>query len=126
MGKIQQVTIICWIFLSYKSYEKPSDSLSFFLYIGKYLETPIILLISQMNEEIEEKINISFYLIYKITHLIFSMLPVYKASAFQKFALEGGSSLPCIVSVEDEYGHLLNDDFVIKVFKQDKSNHTCK
>jgi hypothetical protein len=54
------------------------------------------------------------------------MLPVYKASAFQKFALEGGSSLPCIVSVEDDYGRLLNDDYVVKIFKQDKSNHTCK
>lgn len=54
------------------------------------------------------------------------MLPVHKAVAFQKYALEGGSSLPCIVSVADENGNFLPDDYVIKIFKQDKSNHTCK
>jgi hypothetical protein len=53
-------------------------------------------------------------------------LPILKATSFQEFALRGGSSLPCIVSVEGENGDFLKDDYVIKIFKQDKSNHTCK
>ncbi len=53
------------------------------------------------------------------------MLPILKAVAFNKYALEGGSSLPCIVSVVDENGNILKDDYVVKILRQDKSLHTC-
>ncbi len=54
------------------------------------------------------------------------MLPFYKAIAFEKYALAGGSSQPCIVSVEDEFGNILEDAYVVKLFKTNSLNHTCK
>ena len=54
------------------------------------------------------------------------MLPIFKAFAFQEFAIKGGSSQPCIVSVKDENGNPLNDSYVVKIFKDHNLNHTCK
>jgi hypothetical protein len=54
------------------------------------------------------------------------MLPILKAFAFQEFALKGGSNQPCIVSVTDENGVLLQESYVVKIFKKHTISHTCK
>ena len=54
------------------------------------------------------------------------MLPIFKAFAFQEFALKGGSSQPCIMSVKDENGNLLKDDYVIKIYRDTNLNNTSK
>ena len=54
------------------------------------------------------------------------MLPILTAFAFQEFALKGGSSQPCIVSVCDERGNFLKDSYVIKLFQHHNLNHTSK
>jgi hypothetical protein len=53
------------------------------------------------------------------------MLPVLQAFAFQEYALPDASSLPCIVSVNDENGIPLQDSYVVKIFQQHMLNHTC-
>jgi hypothetical protein len=54
------------------------------------------------------------------------MLPVLKAVAFQEYAIQGGSSQPCIISVTDENGRFLKDSYVVKIFKDNCLDHTCK
>lgn len=54
------------------------------------------------------------------------MLPIFKATAFQEYAIQGGSSQPCIISVVDEKGRYLEDPCVVKIFKDNCLNHTCK
>ena len=53
-------------------------------------------------------------------------LPVLKAVAFQEFAVRGGSSQPCIVSVTNENGDYLQDSYVLKIFQDHRRKHTCK
>lgn len=45
------------------------------------------------------------------------MLPIYKAFSITEYAIEGGSSLPCIMSVIDDEGNILKQDFVVKVYR---------
>jgi hypothetical protein len=54
------------------------------------------------------------------------MLPILKATAFVAYNLAGGSTQPCIVSVTDEDGNYLDDTYVIKIFPDDKLEHTYK
>ena len=54
------------------------------------------------------------------------MLPIYKATVFQEFDIAGGSSRPCIVGVQNEKGIYLNDSYVVKIFRQNFLNHTCR
>jgi hypothetical protein len=46
------------------------------------------------------------------------MLPIYTATAIKDFAIEGGTSQPCIMSVRDDDGNFLPDDYVVKIYKQ--------
>jgi hypothetical protein len=54
------------------------------------------------------------------------MLPIFKATAFQDYAIQGGSSQPCIMSVMDEKRRFLEDSYVVKIFKDNSLEHTCK
>ncbi len=54
------------------------------------------------------------------------MLPLYKATAFQEYDIAGGSSRPCIVSVIDENNNSIADSYVVKIFKQNFLQHTCR
>lgn len=44
------------------------------------------------------------------------MLPIYRAMAVNKEAIESGSTKPCLMTVQDEDGKIVGD-YVVKVFK---------
>ena len=52
------------------------------------------------------------------------MLPIYTAFAINVFAIEGGASQPCIMSVMDENGDYLPHEFVVKVYQQHNRKNT--
>ncbi len=45
------------------------------------------------------------------------MLPIYTATTINKTAMTGGTTLPCIMTVEDDQGEIMGE-YVVKVFNQ--------
>ncbi len=52
------------------------------------------------------------------------MLPIYTAVLIKEFAIEGGASQPCIMSVIDEQGDFLPSDYVVKVYRRSNRINT--
>lgn len=49
------------------------------------------------------------------------MLPVFHAISVDQYALDGGTTQPCLMMVEDEGERIQASHYVVKIFKAD--NH---
>ena len=54
------------------------------------------------------------------------MLPVFHAISVDQYALDGGTTQPCLMMVEDENGHIQASHYVVKIFKRGNRAATCR
>lgn len=54
------------------------------------------------------------------------MLPTFHAISVSQYALDGGTTQPCLMMVEDERGRIQSSHYVVKVFKRDHRAATCR
>ena len=53
------------------------------------------------------------------------MLPFLKAVSIERAPIKGGTSLPCLLTVMDEYENLLPQPYVVKIFQHAHKEATC-